>query len=497
MNGQFYFLRLVTVIMATFWVNVFGGINKEAINFYNRASEIEGWDPQSLILKEQLYKKAIELDPDFAEAHNNLGDVYERQERYQKAIEEYSTAARLKPDSAVPCLSLGDVYFRIGDLEKSAEWYKKGLQLSFGDELAEKRIRAMAGIKRNKVIKAETIKTLLMPTTRGRAQTISLTFGEGLIPFDFDKYDIREDAKAQLNEIGKALNGMIAGKKDITVEMAGYPVYEIAGHTDERGSDEYNMKLSEKRARAVAEYLVKNFNIPAERLDPKGYGERVPIFPKATTEGQHALNRRVEIVVKYQEAGGSEKERTRKITQRDSNSRKLTMEIGFFYKMAEERTVKVIRDEETRLRSHLDNYFIFFRPQQNCYVYILQEDSADSVDLIFPEKGGKGTVEKDKDYWLPAFGKGFTLDDVKGKETIYFLVTSWPLETEIEGLTLKEQVRGAISALKTRRIAVIKPSEFNSCATFEQLQEPATLSSFIEKVEGSGGWVKVVNFFHD
>jgi outer membrane protein OmpA-like peptidoglycan-associated protein len=70
---------------------------------------------------------------------------------------------------------------------------------------------------------------------------------------------------------------------------------EVGGHTDNTGTPEYNKDLSEKRAKAVYDYLNRNgdFN---DRLSYKGYGEAEPVAPNSTPEGQ-ALNRRTELKV--------------------------------------------------------------------------------------------------------------------------------------------------------------------------------------------------------
>jgi outer membrane protein OmpA-like peptidoglycan-associated protein len=74
---------------------------------------------------------------------------------------------------------------------------------------------------------------------------------------------------------------------------------EIAGHTDKRGTDEINDKLSEDRASTVASYIVVNGNIDPERVKPVGYGKRNLLFNGDTEEIHHA-NRRVEMVlIKY------------------------------------------------------------------------------------------------------------------------------------------------------------------------------------------------------
>jgi OOP family OmpA-OmpF porin len=68
---------------------------------------------------------------------------------------------------------------------------------------------------------------------------------------------------------------------------------EIQGHTDNIGSEASNRKLSENRARAVMEYLVKK-GVEAERLSAAGYGSSRPIASNDTLEGR-ARNRRVEL----------------------------------------------------------------------------------------------------------------------------------------------------------------------------------------------------------
>ena len=68
----------------------------------------------------------------------------------------------------------------------------------------------------------------------------------------------------------------------------------IDGYTDSVGTPEYNQKLSELRARSVADYLVKN-GISPERIQTAGYGVSRPVAPNATP-AERALNRRAEII---------------------------------------------------------------------------------------------------------------------------------------------------------------------------------------------------------
>lgn len=71
---------------------------------------------------------------------------------------------------------------------------------------------------------------------------------------------------------------------------------EIGGHTDNRGSDVYNQKLSQERAESVRLYLIENHKIEGSRLFAKGYGESQPVAPNDTEENM-AKNRRVEFTI--------------------------------------------------------------------------------------------------------------------------------------------------------------------------------------------------------
>lgn len=102
------------------------------------------------------------------------------------------------------------------------------------------------------------------------------------VNFDFDKSTLRPDDIAIINRNVSSL------------EKRGNVTIEVAGHTDSRGSDEYNMNLSEQRAETVRSYLISK-GIATDRLSAKGYGEFQPIAGGATDEDRFE-NRRVELV---------------------------------------------------------------------------------------------------------------------------------------------------------------------------------------------------------
>ena len=84
---------------------------------------------------------------------------------------------------------------------------------------------------------------------------------------------------------------------EVATALAAHPVIrvEIGGHTDSRGADTYNARLSARRAEAVRDYLTDS-GIAADRLVTRGYGEARPIADNETGEGR-SLNRRVELTI--------------------------------------------------------------------------------------------------------------------------------------------------------------------------------------------------------
>jgi outer membrane protein OmpA-like peptidoglycan-associated protein len=80
--------------------------------------------------------------------------------------------------------------------------------------------------------------------------------------------------------------------------LSAYPstLIDVIGHADSDGPDDYNMALSERRARSVADYIVRNGGVKPQRIAIAGRGETQPIASNATAAGK-AQNRRVEVVI--------------------------------------------------------------------------------------------------------------------------------------------------------------------------------------------------------
>jgi outer membrane protein OmpA-like peptidoglycan-associated protein len=112
--------------------------------------------------------------------------------------------------------------------------------------------------------------------------------GPFLILYAFDKYNLRPDAVVILNMIVKVMND------NPTLSI------ELGSHTDSRGNDDYNKRLSNKRAKSASDYIAKRITNP-KRISYKGYGE-AKLKNKCDdgvkcTPAQHQENRRTEFII--------------------------------------------------------------------------------------------------------------------------------------------------------------------------------------------------------
>ncbi|AWM33865.1 OmpA family protein [Hymenobacter nivis] len=102
--------------------------------------------------------------------------------------------------------------------------------------------------------------------------------------YDYDKFNIRPDAAIRLDTLVQTL----VDNPKINIELS--------SHTDQRGKDAYNLKLSQRRAEAAVDYIVSK-GIARTRITARGYGETRPIIAKPTSEAEYQRNRRTEFKV--------------------------------------------------------------------------------------------------------------------------------------------------------------------------------------------------------
>jgi outer membrane protein OmpA-like peptidoglycan-associated protein len=132
------------------------------------------------------------------------------------------------------------------------------------DRRAQEALKELAAVKRDQ---------------RGLVLTLS-----GSVLFKSNEATLLPEAQNRLQQVAQALT-----------ESKGAPLV-IEGHTDNQGSDTFNQSLSERRAQAVKDYLVKS-GYDANLIQVSGMGEAAPVADNASAEGR-ANNRRVEIIVK-------------------------------------------------------------------------------------------------------------------------------------------------------------------------------------------------------
>ncbi|MCB9247129.1 MAG: OmpA family protein [Ignavibacteriales bacterium] len=204
------------------------------------------------------------------------------------------------------------------------------------------------------------------------------------VRFKFDKDELTPEAQSILTNVAKTLNR--------------YPdqLFEILGHTDNIGSDEYNMDLSERRAKSVKNYLVSQ-GVSADRLFTAGCGERKPVADNSTEVGR-SINRRIEFSIydgvssKCPEGGilqnGDEFENAVK------NSEQVKIE-GIFFKFDKDEltpeseltldhVVNVLKkypDANVEIEGHTDNM------GDEKYNQLLSENRAKSVKNYLVSKG--------------------------------------------------------------------------------------------------------------
>jgi outer membrane protein OmpA-like peptidoglycan-associated protein len=132
------------------------------------------------------------------------------------------------------------------------------------------------------------------------------------IYFDFDMANLDERDKVYLNQVRNILN------HDITLKLV------VAGHADDRGDDEYNIKLSRRRVQAVSKYLIGQ-GIEKDRIILKAYGESLPVIPcfnADCSEQDHQKNRRAEFVLRHDNSEAPTSSAIKPAKKSESNNRR-------------------------------------------------------------------------------------------------------------------------------------------------------------------------------
>jgi outer membrane protein OmpA-like peptidoglycan-associated protein len=159
-----------------------------------------------------------------------------------------------------------------------------GDQVQAGDQKLDARDQEIA---KNRALIEELKRRNLEAKETNRGVVVNLPD----VLFDFNRSNLRDDARAKVRDIADILDRPNVTSRQVSIE----------GHTDSIGRDEYNNRLSQKRADAVASALTSD-GVSDSRLHTKGFGKKYPIAPNKNSDGSdnpdgRAKNRRVEVII--------------------------------------------------------------------------------------------------------------------------------------------------------------------------------------------------------
>lgn len=170
----------------------------------------------------------------------------------------------------------------VGARQKISEIRPKISQIKSNISLVK---RSASDIKKsiNEIVKKDSNITLLESDNK-----LKVLLSSDIL-FDFDKYEIKPEAKITLGNVAKIISNFMNSK--IVLE----------GHTDSKGGDDYNLNLSIQRADSVKNWFVSNANL-SNTFESNGYGETRPVAKNTLPDGKdnpkgREKNRRVEIVI--------------------------------------------------------------------------------------------------------------------------------------------------------------------------------------------------------
>lgn len=304
----------MVIVLIFFCTSASAGDCEKAKALYEGAKQLTNYEDRA-----KAFRKVVDLCPTMAEGHVNLADALENMAIGSKAfnsenlkrngmlidraIKEYEEALKCNPNIFEAYLGLAENRHRIGLYIGAQDAYRRALALNDGHPLAG---RARTGLnavtaalaKEKQGFKtAAQIRDKAKESSGSAAALQTMGFEDFTVARDrerftnmlFDEWSYqlnRPETQKQLKEIGDALASPDLGNCRFVIE----------GHTDPRGGEERNQKLSEDRANAVKEYLVSKHKIDSSRIAAHGYGYSRPQVPNDGPDNM-LKNRRVELVI--------------------------------------------------------------------------------------------------------------------------------------------------------------------------------------------------------
>ena len=236
-----------------------------------------------------LLKQSLAECEDF-NAYYELAKACKKEGHLEEAEKTLLDAKDVAKDNTVFAkllFQLGVVYGKMGKTNEAYTCFQESYEKD-PRPVVRKNIRAIEVYRMKQgIMRAEDIKKSLVSSknvSKGFRGFVAESSVNLHINFEYDKSRLNASGRKQSDELGRALADPIFRDSSFT----------LIGHTDTRGDNAYNLRLSEKRANAVREYLIKHYSLSSRRIRTEGRGEQEPLYPEDTEE-DCILNRRVEV----------------------------------------------------------------------------------------------------------------------------------------------------------------------------------------------------------
>jgi outer membrane protein OmpA-like peptidoglycan-associated protein len=289
-------LLMNTAVMAYQDCNRASILNNQALDLPNERAYFSE--------QKRLFKQALQLCPNHPETHNNLADIFEREQNYPQAVYHYRQALKNRPNYSNAWYGLGETYYKQGQFPLSLEAHLHACQT---DKDSKARLIELLQDNRyavtndGEIINRESLLVLYDKQRRDTIDRMITNCGLKAGPvtnkhifrnfhFDTSKATLQWGSERQLEEIAAAL---------LQINPT---VIKIHGHTDiqrfagksKAESDRLNWQLSEDRAASVSSALTQR-GVPSSRIRTQGYGYSQPA--QGFSKRHLSKNRRVEIEV--------------------------------------------------------------------------------------------------------------------------------------------------------------------------------------------------------
>jgi len=266
-------------IIITGMSNNANALCEKAKIMYEQALDQENLDQRIELLSESL-KECKDFNVFY-----ELARAYEADKNYKQAEEALLGAVNATDNNkalAKAFARLGAIYEKMNKKTQALNCFRESYNRFPYPNILQK-MKILSSLQMGQPVSTEDIKKGLIGLSKGFGVEPVIDI---YINFETNKAELSIKGKQQADQLGSALSDTVFKNKK----------FMLIGHTDSRGSEEYNLQLSEKRADSVKTYLTSNFRLNLQQIKTQGNGETQPLFPEDTEE-DYALNRRVEVRV--------------------------------------------------------------------------------------------------------------------------------------------------------------------------------------------------------